>query len=360
MSPKRRRIQSSTKKPKVLQQRSILGQQGINIIERISLSLGYAWFQTGNLETGIDGYIEIRVPSTGETTNSIVQVQSKATDQEFQAETATSFEYSCDERDLDYWMRGNAPVVLIRSRPRTDEAYWISIKDYFADPNDRRTRKVLFNKQDNRFEPSDSCASALKQLAIPKDSGFYFAPVPKREKLYTNLIKVGFPDSLYIARTDYRHYSQIWAEMAKIDVSVGSDFLMSRKTIMSFHDLDEYPWNKVCEAGSFETFNTSHWANSHDPDRLRDFVQLLNGCLKEKAWQLGLKYSERCECYYFRATTNLSPRRIRYQSFKEETSRQVFRGYFRSGDLKREKGYYRHSAFIPQFFRHEGEWYLGH
>jgi hypothetical protein len=345
-------------KPKLLHQSSILGQQGINLIEKICLAMGYVWHPTGNLETGIDGYIEIRNPVTGETTNSIVQVQSKATGEEFQAETELTFEYTCDERDLDYWMRGNAPVILIRSRPKTDEAYWVSIKDYFSISEKRRSRKILFSKERDRFSSSEVCAVALRQLAIPKDSGFYFAPIPKTEKIYTNLVKVNFPDRLYIARTDYRYPRQVWESMGTIGVSVGSDFLMSNKSIMSFHPLDEYPWNSVCDSGTCEGFGTVEWANSHDPDRLRDFVQLLNTCLKEKAWQSELKYSARCECYYFRATSDLSPRRIRYQSFKEETSRQVFRGYFKTGDIKREKVYYRHSAFMPQFFRHEDQWYL--
>jgi hypothetical protein len=354
----RRRSPRKPKKPKVLQQRSITGQRGINLIEQVTLDIGYSWTQTGSLETGIDGYIEIRDPVTGETTNSIVQVQSKATDQpSFQAETDTGLDYTCDERDLDYWMRGNAPVVLVHSRPKTNEAYWVSIKDYFSDPVKRTARKIHFDKRQNRFDSSDACAAALKQLAAPKDSGFYFAPIPKKEKVYSNLVRVTFPDHLYIAHTDYRYYSQIWAEMDKAGVSVGSDFLLGYKALMAFHDLGDHPWDKVCEPGTVESFNTKEWAYSDDPDKLRDFVQLLNRCLKEKTWHSGLKWSDRCECYYFKSTQDLSPRRVRYPSFKEMTSRQVFRGYQKRGDPT-QVNYYRHSAFKPQFLRHEGEWYL--
>ncbi|HEU4713267.1 MAG TPA: DUF4365 domain-containing protein [Pyrinomonadaceae bacterium] len=345
-------------KPKSLHQNTILGQLGVNLIERICLELGYLWFPTGNLETGIDGYIEIRDRMTGETTNSILQVQSRATEKEFQAETAEGFEYLCDGRDLDYWMRGNAAVILVRSRPKTNEAYWVSIKDYFSQPEKRKTRKIFFSKADHRFEVSDACAASLARLALPKDSGIYFSPLPRQEKLYSNLIEVSFPNRLYVAATDYRYYSQIWQQMEKAGVSMGSDFLLGHKTIMSFHQLDYHPWDKITQAGCTESFATSEWSDSHNGDRLRDFVQLLNRCLKEKCWQLGLKYSERCECFYFRSSTDLSPRRIKYQSFKDETSRQVFRGYFRSTDVKKEKGFYRHSAFSPQFFRHENQWYL--
>ena len=101
---------------------TIVGQQGINLIERVTLEMGFAWNPT-NIDVGIDGYIEIRDPASGQATNCIIQVQSKATEQPFDAETGSSFEYRCAPKDLDYWMGGNAPVILVRSRPKTNEAY---------------------------------------------------------------------------------------------------------------------------------------------------------------------------------------------------------------------------------------------
>src|SRR5207249_12002520 len=142
---------------------------------------------------------------------------------------------------------------------------------------------------------------------------------------------------------------QIWTEMNRIGVQVGSDFLLGYKAIMSFHDLAEHPWDKVCDAGA-ESFETREWSKSEDSDKIRDFVRLLNQCLKEKTWKAGLRYSKRCDCYYFKATQDLSPRRISYPSFKEETSRQVFRAYYKRGDAA-QINYYRHSAFVGQFLR---------
>jgi len=78
---------------KRLDQRSIVGQQGVNLIERVVLSIGWVWHRAGTLETGIDGIIEIRDSLTGETTNSIIEVQSKATANPFQAESDDGFEY---------------------------------------------------------------------------------------------------------------------------------------------------------------------------------------------------------------------------------------------------------------------------
>ena len=120
----------------------IVGQQGINLIESVCLKMRFLWYPTG-LEAGIDGYIEIRNASTGEVTSCIIQVQSRATEQPSEGDNGSTFECRCSEKDLDYWLSGNAPVILIRSRPKTNEAYWVSLKDRFRDAAARKSRKVV-------------------------------------------------------------------------------------------------------------------------------------------------------------------------------------------------------------------------
>src|SRR5690606_32538628 len=120
---------------------------------------------------GIDGIIEIRNTDTEEATNFIIQVQSKATINPFIADNGSTFEYLCDERDLDYWLKGNCPVILVCSNVADKKAYWVSIKDYFKDPSKRKTRKVIFNKQKNELTTSSKIE--LESLAIPETSGYY-------------------------------------------------------------------------------------------------------------------------------------------------------------------------------------------
>src|SRR5690606_20251610 len=115
----------------------------------------------------------------------IIQVQSKATEQNFANDTGKTFEYICDERDLEYWLKGNCPVVLIRSNVVTNEAYWIPIKDYFKDSQKRRTRKIIFDKSRNTF--SEAARDSLASLAMPEESGFYLSPPPIKELIYSNL-----------------------------------------------------------------------------------------------------------------------------------------------------------------------------
>jgi hypothetical protein len=341
---------------KKLDQRSIVGQQGVNLVERVVLSMGWVWQQTGNLETGIDGIIEIRDSSTGETTNSIIQVQSKATANPFQAETDNGFEYLCDEKDLEYWLRGNAPVILVRSRPKTNEAYWIPIKDYFNTPEKRKSRKILFDKKHDRFD--ESCRSSLISMAVPRDAGIYFSPPPKKEILYSNLLKVSFfPDRIYAAESDFRKPNQVWEELNKHDKHISGVFFLKSKSILSFCNLGEHPWDKICKVGSLKIHDTSEWANSEDAEKRRDFVQLLNLCLRGMAHKLGLEYHKTKECYYFRPTIKLSQRSITYQSIAKNASRDVFHGYPNKRDPSRI-AYYRHSAFEGKFVATDCGWYL--
>lgn len=260
---------------------SIIGQQGANLIERIVLKMGYIWRATSIFDVGVDGEIEIRDPTTGEMTNAIIKVQAKATTKPFQAEKDNSFEYRCEQKDLDYWLQGNVPIVLVVCRPNTDEAYWVSIRDYFRDSATQKTGKIHFDKQPDRFDVS--CAAALKRIALPKNSGIYFAPLQKTETLYTNLLKItSFAQKIYVANTNYRKGGEVWEKFNSVETKVGSEWLLINKQIISFHNLKEPPFNEICDLGTCKSFDTQEWANNKDEDTKRQFVWLLNQCLREK------------------------------------------------------------------------------
>lgn len=335
---------------------SFIGQLGANLIERTVLQMRYIWRPTFIFDVGIDGEIEVCDQVTGEATNNIVKVQAKATTRLFQAETPNSFEYLCEQRDLDYWLRGNTPVILIVCRPETNEAYWVSIKDYFKDLSTQKSRKVHFDKHRDCFDPSS--AHALKQLALPKDSGIYFTPIQKSEKLYTNLLKVrSFASEIYVADTDFRKPKEVWDELRQLGLKVGSEWILVNKRIISFYDLQEYPFSTFCDLGTCENFDSHEWANSDDPDKKREFVRLLNLSLSERNRLLGLRYDKAQEYYYFPATRDMRTRKIGYQSIKQQVSREVFRAYYSKSSRSRI-AYCRHSAFKGYFLRLDDGWYL--
>lgn len=339
---------------KQIPQNAIVGQQGINLIEKLCLDLGFLWHPTG-LEAGIDGYIEIRL-ETGHVTNCIIQVQSKATAQPFEAETPTSLEFRCTIKDLDYWLGGNAPVILVRSRPATNEAYWVSIKDYFQDLTRRKTGKITFDKTTNRFDLA--AKSALQQLAMRADGGLYLATQPKQEIIYSNLLRLGpLPEHYYIAQTDYRTPAELFARLRELTRPVHGEWVLHTKLLTSFHDLSARPWTEVTDPGTLEAHRTEEWAQTDDPVRQRQFVQLLNACLKEKLYRKGVKFSRDAGHYYFRPSQDLSNIEYAYASREHKTSRSVFKGYPKKSDHT-QMSYYRHSAFESRFVRYGDTWFL--
>jgi hypothetical protein len=331
------------------------GQQGINLIERIVLEMGCIWNPTGPLDIGIDGTIELCDRDTGEPLGLFLHIQSKATDFAWERETADGFDYTCRSQDVDYWMQGNAPVLLIVSRPGRDEAYWISIKDYFRDPARRQNRRAHFEKAKDRFTPD--AYAALFELAKPQDAGLYLAATPKVEELLSNLLEVrAFAPRIYIGDTPFRQRRDVGGAFRELGESCPSEWLLKEKRILSFRDLREFPWDRVCDRGTVEYFSADEWAFSPDADRRRDFVQLLNGALREKLFpqvrpwgKLGL--------YAFTASKNLKPRTIRYSSHSRSARRTVFEVYARESQGN-VYTHYRHMAFRGRFHLYEGRWYL--
>ena len=265
-------------------------------------------------------------------------------------------EYYCAAKDLEYWLNGNAPVILIRSRPKTGEAYWISIKDYFRDPASRKSGKVTFDRTTDRFDTA--AKDKIARLAIPVNSGLYLGASPKQETIYSDLLPVeSLPERYYLALTDFRTRGEVFATLRDATSDVRGEWVLHNRTISSFHDLSARPWNSVCDAGTVEEHNTNEWAFSEDPDRRRTFVQLLNSCMREKLFSKGVVFSKDDGYYYVRASSDLSPIRYTYQSREKKAERTIFAGYPSKRD-KTRMAFYRHSAFAGRFQLYGTEWFL--
>lgn len=317
--------------------------------------MGCLWHATGGVEAGTDGFIEIRDSVTAEVTNLIIQVQSKARQKNpFQAETEESFEWRCESRDIDYWLQGNAPVILIVSKIDTKEAYWVSVKDYFNDLARRQSHKIVFDKKKDRFDKT--CKEALLKLAIPEKSGVYLAPIPTNEPLYSNLLKISyFSEYIYIAKSKYQEPSTIYRKLDQPNNKAPGEWKLKNGYLISFHDLSQERWQKVCDLETVKALLFSEWANSDDTDIQRDFVWLLNRALREK-FKIDLEYSKNKNCYYFRPASDLSTRNLKYKSITNCASRAVFKAYKKK--KTDEVAFYRHSAFKGFFKRFGSNWYL--
>lgn len=326
---------------------SLLGQLGVNLIERIVLTMGCLWTPTGQLEAGIDGIIEVRDPITAEVTNSIIQVQSKALS-EFSNETSDSFQYRCTEKDLKYWIAGNAPVILIVSRPETDEAFWISIKDYFADPARLKKRVILFSKRENRFAPENR--DSLIQLAVPRNSGVYLQPLPKKETLYSNLAEVShYGPTIYVADTQAKHRWQVHDIARARKIELPSEWELWGKKIVSLNNLDQDSWDYVCDAGSIESFSIDEWLFSTELDLRNIALALLHRALKRFLSGRGVAYDDKKECFLFRPKPSLSVYKYRYLSLHQSAARAVFQPYPKILREDQRPSYYRHAACHLRF-----------
>src|SRR3954453_5319562 len=160
-------VSSEVAMSKKITNNSILGQRGVNLLEQCVLAMGFVWHPTNQaVEAGIDGYIELRNPESEQALNLIVAAQSRALT-DFSGETADSFTYTCKERDIDYWLQGNLPLILVVSRPDTREAFWVNVRQYFGDLAARQSRKVVFSKARDRLDVT--ARSRFFDIARPRD-----------------------------------------------------------------------------------------------------------------------------------------------------------------------------------------------
>ena len=343
--------------PKQIAQASIVGQQGINLIEEVLLAMGFTWHPTNQgLECGLDGFLEIRDCATGQALNSVIFVQSRATEGTFTGETSSSLEYTCDERDLEYWLKGNAPIILVRSRPKTREAYWVSIKEYFKDLPTRAKRKIVFDKVANAFD--GSAKTHLLRLAVPPESGIYCGPKPRPERVYSNLIPVQTtPPKIWIGDTDFRWDSQIKQHFRDKGLRMGGEWFLKDKKVYSFYDLGQEAWLDICDQGTVESFDSEEWAYSAEELRRKDFVRLLNLSLSRKLYHLDIRFDAKLECFYFKLPEGFKSWKEPYQSLVKRTARYVVEHY---PDKRNPEapGYFRHLAFGARFLFIENRWYL--
>lgn len=352
-------------KQKKYSDQTIIGQKGINLIESIVLDMGFVWNAT-NIEAGIDGTIEIRNDQTNDATNFIIQVQSKATKNSFIAENENTFEYICNERDLDYWLKGNCPVILVCSNVNDNKAYWISIKDYFKEASKRKNGKIIFNKAKNIF--SSSAKDELCNLGVPESSGYYLSPAPIREKLYSNLLPVTkFPSIIYQAKTKYRKKRELWDALNQLQTKTGinKSWILHEEKIYSFNDLSESPWLNFISSKENKVINfpSSDWSNSYDVIVKRLFVQLLNNTFDSFVHHKDIlhKIVDNIDLYYFRPSLDNkglpATKRYSYKRLGRNSSQKICERYYRKSDPT-IISYYRHLSFEAQFLRFDNKWFI--
>jgi hypothetical protein len=336
-SPRQHKRVQSTKKTE---------REGIALISRVVSAMGHLWNEPQN-DFGTDGFVELVDPATEKASNRVVLVQSKATSVAFGDRPIT---YTCREADLRYWLHGNAPVILVRSHPANDEAYWVSVKDYFAEhPEQRASRRIEFDRQQDRFEAS--AADRLWELGRPKLDGLYLGTPPVHDVLTTNLLPVeNMPARIYtgtaIAATAKLARQGAFAEL---EGTWPRAWIIWSGRVYTFRDPAASEVSRLF-SGQVTSFPTEDWALSDDDDVQRRFVWLLNAALDEQT-RPALRSRE--GVLWLAAPPDLEPLEIPVPGGPQ--TRTIVKRYEKDdGSTK----YVRHLGFERSFVRYGDDWYL--
>ena len=334
----------------------IIGQRGMAHIEDVVLSMGFMFYPTGGVEAGIDGFIELRDADTGEVGNLLLQVQGKATERDrLQGDTGDTFEFPCTDAEITYWTQGTAPVLLIVVALKEKKAYWKSLKDWFSDSERVKSRKVVFDKIADQF--NRDAKAAIISVAASVRPGASGPSVQLHEKLLTNLLSVNFASRVFWAPTNHATDKTFGDALRKLDRDAGPEWIVRSKSLLSFHDLDQWPWNRLCESGAMEEFNVSDWSGSDDEDRMRDFVALLNRAIGEFV-RPELYHDRESGTFYFRKPRDRDNLNFTYRSLQNTTTRRVVGRYGQKRRDPTQASYWRHSGFRHRFVRLCDKWFV--
>jgi hypothetical protein len=339
---------------KKLSEQQIIGEQGVHLLGGRLLSVGLSFLPTGPLDAGIDGFLELRDPDSGEVRAQWITAQLKTQKEgRFAEETDEGFSYICRQQDLDYWLGSNLPVVLFVARLGDSQIFWKAIHTWFTDADHRRTRKVVFDKNKDALNVTalTRLAAAVATFSTP---GRIVPSIRNAETLDSNLLKVSFPARIHFAETSL-DYSEIREALVEGYGSPPIDWILHGKRIYSFRDISIPPFREVIEEGSEDTVDTRQWIDSDGEVTRRLFVQLLNRTLSEMVHEPLAFWRER-RYLFWKLGRGKQTRTYSYRSFENQTSRKVVKSYKR--DDKADPSYFRHDAFHANFLRISGEWYL--
>lgn len=333
----------------------IIGERGVAHVRKVVASMGYLFYETGGVEAGVDGFIEIRDPETNRVRNQTLQFQSKATTRRLPGDSETQFHFPCSDKDIDYWLSGTMPTILIVTDLEHDIAYWKDLRTWFKVPTNRSSKRVTFEKAEDVFDVS--AAESIRAVSENGRAGSYYSPPRKQELLTPNLLRVSrLPNAIFWAPTEIRTAKQLWYLVRQHERYPDREVVLRENALLALFDLDNHPWKEVCDPGAQEEFDANEWALSEDPDRERNFVNLLNLALQQMLSR-DLRYDPKHRTLYFKPRKGPKKRRFEYRADRRDSGRDVALPYFKKKD-KSQLAYWRHSAFSWQFLRIGREWFI--
>lgn len=220
---------------------------------------------------------------------------------------------------------------------------------------------TLFQNETGYVEKTQktySSTTSSENFSAPTDPPF--------ENGFLNLIEVGFPDILYIADWNFtkkqlgtriRNDRKLVLEaLNQRELRFSVDWVTIDKQIISFHDLGDssIPLSEIIDHGTLTKIETIEF---YENDAyVNKFIELLQRCLQQKLFHLGIKWQHQEKEYIFVSVNNTSERNIEWEDQRKGT-RRVYREI---PDLKDNTRIYchEHFAFATKFYEFGSSWYL--
>jgi hypothetical protein len=326
-------------------------RRGVALCHSIVTEMGHIWREKG-VDYGIDG--EIELVYAGTVLGRVLWVQVKATTTpEFAEEDERGFTYTCRQVDLDYWLGGTAPVLLVCCRPDTKQAWFKDIQSWFSEADRRRDRKVRFDKATDRFDAGSG--QRLLKLGADPAMGLYLAPTPRHEVLTTNLLTIEHLGArVFHAPTSARRWQDARPRLVKAGAPYLNDLVFHRNEAWSLRRFDEPPLDCLA-SGPMESIDIDELTESADPNDQRLLTWILNATLADRFGR-DLRSHRDPNYLYFKAPPGQSERRISLAG-RRGRGRTVTKRYA-PGDDDHWQPYTRHFALSSQFQLIGGAWHL--
>ena len=325
----------------------------MNQVEAVVLDMRFLWHPRGPFDPGIDGRIELRDARTTEPLNRYLGVQVKGW-AKYTAEDDEGFEFLCDLGDMVPDPVSLEPVLLVCAHPATGEAWFVCVTDWFSDAKRRAARRVIFNKESDRFDASK--AEELLHLAFRSEPVVpRRAPAPP-EELVTNLLPILQHGSrIWHAPSEFDDHAHVHERYEEVGGPRASDYLLRDGRLYSLRDPRSCPLRHLCDTGKLESLPAEAWSESDDPKLKRYWVELLRRTLLHQV-KHQLQWHRNRGLFYFPAPDPLEEQSVEGPNGLRLVVKVEYWLDKRSNEQR--VGYIRHQAFRPGFQRVDGCWHL--
>ena len=200
-----------------------------------------------------------------------------------------------------------------------------------------------------------------------KENHFSAPTTPPFEVGLLNLFEIGFPEILYIADWNFskkqlgtrkRNERKLVQEaLSQQGLKFSVDWITTEKQIVTFHDLSNelLPLNKIIDEGTVTELETQEFYEN--PVYRNKFVELLQRCLQQKLFHLGIQWQNEEREYIFVPFNEADQiREVEWKGVKVD-KRTVYK---KIPDLKDNTKTYchEHFSFATRFYEFDQTWYL--